>query len=488
MAALRVLELYSGIGGMHQALKGTRQPGRAAPRPAPRRLPPLWTPSSRCAPDPRGAVRSAIFSRGLRWPLASAPSPPCVSPPPSCTDARKEAMGWEAASLPSSRSLEARPPHLGLEWGGGTRVEGEEAVPMEETRESCICAEVVAAVDVNTLANEVYKHNFPSTPLWAKTIEGITLKEFDRLSFDMILMSPPCQPFTRLQKCPKYLLLENVKGFESSSARNELLRTLETCGFKYQEFLLSPTCLGIPNSRLRYFLIAKLHQEPFFFHVPGQILTRLPDQNLEELSKDKVVDKTGSSFPSGEKSLDSNTSPDCSSKKGPLPKGAFLFKLETAEQMVRKHRQDNDPSIQMLEDFLEEENEEMSQYFLAPKSLVRYAFLLDIVKPTCRRSTCFTKGYGHYVEGTGSVLQTAVDVELESVFKHIENLTEEEKLMKLSTLKLRYFTPREIANLHGFPPEFGMCSQSTHFYFILQLCQCSFLLGVMCAFYFAIFF
>uniref|UniRef100_A0A8C9FS99 Uncharacterized protein n=1 Tax=Pavo cristatus TaxID=9049 RepID=A0A8C9FS99_PAVCR len=63
--------------------------------------------------------------------------------------------------------------------------------------ESCICAEVVAAVDVNTLANEVYKHNFPSTPLWAKTIEGITLKEFDRLSFDMILMSPPCQPFTR---------------------------------------------------------------------------------------------------------------------------------------------------------------------------------------------------------------------------------------------------------------------------------------------------
>uniref|UniRef100_A0A8C9G821 Uncharacterized protein n=1 Tax=Pavo cristatus TaxID=9049 RepID=A0A8C9G821_PAVCR len=50
-------------------------------------------------------------------------------------------------------------------------------------------------------------------------------------------------------------------------------------------------------------------------------------------------------------------------------------------------------------------------------------------------------------------------VSLESVFKHIENLTEEEKLMKLSTLKLRYFTPREIANLHGFPPEFGMCSQ-----------------------------
>ncbi|NXO79205.1 TRDMT methyltransferase, partial [Sitta europaea] len=337
--------------------------------------------------------------------------------------------------------------------------------------ESCPYAEVVAAVDVNTLANDVYKHNFPNTPLWAKTIEGITLKEFDRLSFDMILMSPPCQPFTRiglqgdvsdprtksflyildilprLQKLPKYLLLENVKGFESSSARNELLQTLEICGFKYQEFLLSPTCLGIPNSRLRYFLIAKLHQEPFSFHAPGQVsqfvLVVCVDEWQRKMSdSNRKVKFHGSSMKS-------------------LPKGAFLFKLETVEEMERKHNQDNDSSIQMLKDFLEEENEEMSQYFLPPKSLLRYAFLLDIVKPTCRRSTCFTKGYGHYVEGTGSVLQTAVDVQLESVFKHIDKLPEGEKLMKLSTLRLRYFTPREIANLHGFPSEFGFPEKVT---------------------------
>ncbi|KAL2307323.1 hypothetical protein Nmel_000281 [Mimus melanotis] len=283
--------------------------------------------------------------------------------------------------------------------------------------ESCTYAEVVAAVDVNTLANDVYKYNFPNTPLWAKTIEGITLKEFDRLSFDMILMSPPCQPFTRiglqgdvsdprtrsflyildilprLQKLPKYLLLENVKGFESSCA-SELLQTLVTCGFKYQEFLLSPTCLGIPNSRLRYFLIAKLHQEPFTFQAPGQILTRFPDQNPENLLKEKAagkVDETSSSLSSEEKNFSPNIGPDSSRKKS-LPKGAFLFKLETVEEMERKHNQDSDSSIQMLKDFLEEENEEMSQYFLPPKSLLRYAFLLDIVKPTCRRSTCFTKG------------------------------------------------------------------------------------------------
>uniref|UniRef100_A0A8C8U6L1 tRNA aspartic acid methyltransferase 1 n=1 Tax=Peromyscus maniculatus bairdii TaxID=230844 RepID=A0A8C8U6L1_PERMB len=40
-------------------------------------------------------------------------------------------------------------------------------------RESGIPAHVVAAVDVNTVANEVYKHNFPHTHLLAKTIENV---------------------------------------------------------------------------------------------------------------------------------------------------------------------------------------------------------------------------------------------------------------------------------------------------------------------------
>ncbi|XP_035986152.1 tRNA (cytosine(38)-C(5))-methyltransferase-like [Fundulus heteroclitus] len=64
-------------------------------------------------------------------------------------------------------------------------------------KESGISAQVVAAVDINTTANKIYKHNFPDTPLWNKTIEGIPLDDFNKLCFDMILMSPPCQPFTR---------------------------------------------------------------------------------------------------------------------------------------------------------------------------------------------------------------------------------------------------------------------------------------------------
>lgn len=353
-------------------------------------------------------------------------------------------------------------------------------------KECGIPTEVVVAVDVNTCANEVYKHNFPNTEVWAKTIEGITLEDFNRLSIDMILMSPPCQPFTRiglqgdvldpraksflyildilprLLKLPKYILLENVKGFEASSARDSLIQTLEKCGYQYQEFLLTPTCLGIPNSRLRYFLIAKLKPETFYFPTTHQILTVFP---YSKSGVSQSCSDGGESFECGsdvsvkEKSMKPSVS--ASSSSNTCEQDSILFKLETVKELDRKQSQDNDVSIRMLEDYLEDNLQDLSQYLLTSKSLLRYALILDIVKPSCRRSTCFTKGYGHYVEGTGSVLQTAKDVEIDSAFKALETLPEEEKLATLSSLKLRYFTPREIANLHGFPQKFDFPDKVT---------------------------
>uniref|UniRef100_A0A8C4ZNS8 tRNA (cytosine(38)-C(5))-methyltransferase n=1 Tax=Gadus morhua TaxID=8049 RepID=A0A8C4ZNS8_GADMO len=320
-------------------------------------------------------------------------------------------------------------------------------------KESGVAAKVVAAIDVNTTANEIYRHNFPDTPLWPKTIEGISLEEFNKLSFDMILMSPPCQPFTRiglqgdtsdprtksflyildllprLAVLPRFILLENVKGFETSSARDSLLNTLRDCGYTFQEILVSPTSLGIPNSRLRYFLIAKSSSHP----IPAPA-TSCRSTGLKE--QQEVVP--------------------------PDPDRVVLYKLETARDADRKSNQNADLSVRQIQEFLkprsdlggEEEEEEVSQYLLPAKTLLRYALLMDIVTPACRRSVCFTKGYGHYVEGTGSVLMPGVEAEMHSVFKGLEELPaaqDEEKLRRLRTLRLRYFTPREIATLMGFP-------------------------------------
>ncbi|KAL1006704.1 hypothetical protein UPYG_G00075680 [Umbra pygmaea] len=336
--------------------------------------------------------------------------------------------------------------------------------------ESGVGAEVVAAVDVNTTANDIYKHNFPNTPLYPKTIEGMTLNDFNKLAFDMILMSPPCQPFTRiglqgdisdprtksflyileilprLNKLPRFILLENVKGFETSSARDSLVNTLKECGYNYQELMVSPTCLGIPNSRLRYFMIAKSPPGSFSFHTTSEIKEGFPppaDQDVNDHSSSASLNSTATTCPEHE--LQQEEKED----------GGVLYKHERSQDAERKSIQNRDQSVQQISHYLEEcGGEHMEQHLLSNKTLLRYALLMDIVRPTCRRSVCFTKGYGHYVEGTGSVLQSCMETDMEAVFRSLELLSDEEKLQQLSRLKLRYFSPREIANIMGFPKHF----------------------------------
>uniref|UniRef100_A0A668TM76 tRNA (cytosine(38)-C(5))-methyltransferase n=1 Tax=Oreochromis aureus TaxID=47969 RepID=A0A668TM76_OREAU len=302
-------------------------------------------------------------------------------------------------------------------------------------KESGIPAQVVTAIDINTTANQVYKHNFPDTALWNKTIEGITLDEFNKLSFDMILMSPPCQPFTRLQRLPRFILLENVKGFETSSARARLVKTLTECGYTFQEIMISPISVGIPNSRLRYFLIAKISTEDLNTQAPSKILDFFPH----------LAESDSSEHPTF-------LSPACQGASQPEEGTDVLFKLETTAEAQRKIRQNSNLSVKQIKEFLEPQMEvNMEPYLLPPKTLLRYGLVLDIVQPTCRRSVCFTKGYGRYVQGTGSVLQCCMETKIESVFMGLDQCSEEEKLQRLLKLKLRYFSPREVANLMGFP-------------------------------------
>ncbi|XP_042254919.1 tRNA (cytosine(38)-C(5))-methyltransferase [Thunnus maccoyii] len=337
-------------------------------------------------------------------------------------------------------------------------------------KESGIPAQVVAAVDINTTANQIYRHNFPGTPLWNKTIEGLTLDDFNKLSFDMILMSPPCQPFTRiglqgdiadprtksflylldllprLCRLPRFILMENVKGFESSSARERLVKTLMKCGYTFQELMVSPTSVGIPNSRLRYFLMAKISAE--------NACTQISSKNFEAFLHPAESDSAE------QPAVLSPPHPDACQPEKEMQGCHVLFKLETAMDAERKMNQNSDLSVRQIQDFLEPKMEvNMEHYLLPPKTLLRYALILDIVRPACRRSVCFTKGYGRYVEGTGSVLQCCMETEMESVFRGLDQYSEKEKLQRLLKLKLRYFTPREVANLMGFPQSFSFPEQ-----------------------------
>lgn len=58
----------------------------------------------------------------------------------------------------------------------------------------------VTAIDINTSANQVYRLNHKATncKLLERNIESLTSDDFDQMNLDLLTMSPPCQPFSRL--------------------------------------------------------------------------------------------------------------------------------------------------------------------------------------------------------------------------------------------------------------------------------------------------
>lgn len=303
--------------------------------------------------------------------------------------------------------------------------------------ESGITAKVVAAVDINPVANDVYRHNFPETVLMNRNIQSISVQELNKLDVEVILMSPPCQPFTRLGlkkdaldnracsllhvlnliselKSLRYILLENVKGFEISQIRDKLVNCLETCGYACRELILSPCQFGIPNSRHRYYLLAKKKDLKFCFK---------------------------------QTSLESDLSPELLRL---LPESKHFLLAEKCGKINSKSGR----TCYTLNNILE--NVAESKYLISSELLRKRAWVLDIRTSESNSSCCFTKGYGHYAEGTGSVYcpfsDETIRLKYDEAIKYKDD--SDKKTQILSELKLRFFSPQEICRLMCFPESF----------------------------------
>lgn len=211
-------------------------------------------------------------------------------------------------------------------------------------------------------------------------------------------------------------MVENVKGFEVSEAHDWLLETLEKNNYHYRQLILSPQAFSVPNSRNRYYLIARKCPDSKVANLHGkEIHTRIPV--IESL--DSIFDSTDIHY------VDS---------LGPCNKVAdYLENLTEQEQ----------------------KNCEISD-----SVLLRYHMIFDLVDFDSRSTNCFTKAYGHRVEGCGSILKTSTDTTIDEVYSGIEKLKQNSAkdsviIELLRTLKLRYFSPREIANLMCFPKQLG---------------------------------
>ncbi|KAH0838724.1 S-adenosyl-L-methionine-dependent methyltransferase [Lanmaoa asiatica] len=161
-------------------------------------------------------------------------------------------------------------------------------------RRSCIPgATVIAAYDWDQTACQVYPANLGTDIVHKTDIATLTAADLSRLNADLWLLSPSCQPYTILNPLakgaadpraqsflhlidnvlpelsahdihPRYLLMENVAGFQDSTTRHHLVSILQRLGYVTAEFALNPLQFGIPNSRLRYYLLAKLSPLKFF--------------------------------------------------------------------------------------------------------------------------------------------------------------------------------------------------------------------------------
>ncbi|XP_052863673.1 tRNA (cytosine(38)-C(5))-methyltransferase [Anopheles cruzii] len=274
--------------------------------------------------------------------------------------------------------------------------------------------EIISALDVNPIANQVYRQNFGEHVVRNGNILSLTASGITKMRIDTILMSPPCQPFSRngkfndvddcraepfqhicslLEGIPtvKFILMENVKGFETSQACALYKDRLQNAGFIFQEYILSPHQFGIPNTRHRYYCIAKRKGSYFRWNAEG-IISQLPNTVAVQ----------------------------------PVNIGAITKDLEAIES-----------------------------YLLKEVTLKRHLQIMDICTSESTNSMCFTKAYTHYAEGTGSVFSPLAKQDFDNIYQSATNAVEhDEKCALLRTLRVRYFTPQEVARLMSFPEYF----------------------------------
>lgn len=308
---------------------------------------------------------------------------------------------------------------------------------------------------------------------------------------------------------PRALLLENVLGFEESESFLRLSGALKSRGYHWSLVVLSPTMLGIPNGRSRCFLMAR--DRPF--GVPGWASAFVQELRAGH----RRTPREEGSRPAGSDSLKyvvlgmGDTLHAIVNEQGVDARGLVTepmlaaLALRQAEGGAGASASASlaaagpaaaaaTPSYECspLRDFLVEHSmspAERAELLVPPLTLWRAGNMFRVAFPGSHYSDCVTKSYGKYQLGAGSVLCAAPQlaalseaVARPSVDRAVERfwaqrnaylaewsaaaaaeasgsrweavVAKEGGCPLLEPLQLRYLSPREIANLLGFPKEY----------------------------------
>lgn len=202
-------------------------------------------------------------------------------------------------------------------------------------------------------------------------------------------------------------MLENVIGFESSMSCHKWRKTLAHRNYLVCHFELSPTDVGIPNDRPRYFCVALRRER---VNKDGPLASYCVSENFDE-----PVEK--------------------------MVQGLTSFHVPASVSMISEYVDPGSISESLLR---------------IPKSVLNRnsSWCFDIVTPSSTRSACFTSSYGKFVRGTGSILYSgnkAMDLESPESRKYDSDWLDGIDAAQ----ELRYFSGTELSRLFGFSPQFS---------------------------------
>ncbi|KAJ3998861.1 S-adenosyl-L-methionine-dependent methyltransferase [Lentinula boryana] len=307
---------------------------------------------------------------------------------------------------------------------------------------------IVKAFDWDPNAAKVYDANYGPSLATKKDIFELPAPLLASYCADFWILSPACQPYTvlnpnaqgildpraksflhlvqnvlpelvKMGAHPTHFLVENVGGFEGSTTRQIVISQLHSLGYTTAEFLLTPLQFGIPNSRLRYYLLAKT--APFIFPAcvqPEKTYRCIPQYN-------EHFYETPSSWIDPRMNLDMEL---------------------------------NDVHATEIRHYLDDEDGSPSSphvHAVSDRVLEKWGRLFDIVLPSTKRTCCFTRGYTQLVERAGSIIQINTELDTGKTFDSFltaQAAGQQDAVTILRPLLLRYFTPSELLRIFHFNP------------------------------------
>jgi len=273
------------------------------------------------------------------------------------------------------------------------------------------------------------------------------------------------------------------------------MQTLEQLNYKVRQFLLSPLQIGVPNERVRYYLVAvwqglkgdsaaaSMQQEEqvqvddnnnntnltiettfpanYDFKISDELQTLRPylldnGQYEDLIAQEAIVQQQLQQLKKAKSSNNSKNKSKSNKQK----------QLQQKTQQQKQQGEAHQPAVENAEEAEEQDDDSSASLTIPSKCFFKHkGYRYDIVTQDSKSSSCFTKGYGltRFVRGTGPLLRPLQEQQQVEQEQQQEQQNQDDKATAstceydwndpnaLAKLNLRWFHPYEIAAVMGFP-------------------------------------